>query len=316
MTTKAKKIKKPVEKKSRLKSLNKNFLGKISFNPNYMPYLLCVPVILILVFFFLIPSLTQLSLSFYTYLPPGTIIGKRYEAIFTLENYFRFFTPTYLDTYFWPTIRIMLISTPIALLLSYPVAYSIARSSKKMRKIYLVTTLLALFVGTIARVYSWYVLLGNEGIINEFVTFFGFGQIRFLGTELGVILGAIPGILPYLILVLSASIQNINSDFEDAARSLGADDVDTFTKVTLPLSSQGIISAALLGLLTSSCMLLTPMMLGLGFTKMQGNLIYSVALVSSNYPFSAAASVVLLIMALTISYGVNYLLKSGIKWMK
>lgn len=284
---------------------------------DYAPLLLCAPVIVLLVVFFLIPGLTQLSLSFYKYLPPGTVIGKLYEPAFTLENYARFFTPTYLNGYFWPTIRIMFISTVIALLLSYPVAYSIARSSSRVRKIFMTCTIAAILVGPIVRVYSWLIILGKEGPINNFLAFFGVGRITFLGSELGVIIGTTQFLLAYFILVLSSSIQSINPACEDAARSLGADNTYTFVRITLPQSLPGIISAIILGLTLSATMLETPMVLGFGIVQMQGNLIYNAALGTAiNYPFSAAASVVLIVVALTVSYAVSYVLRHQIKWMR
>jgi len=285
---------------------------------NFTPYLLLAPVILLLVIFFLIPGLTQLSLSFYKYLPPGVVIGKLYEPTFTLENYIRFFSPTYLNGYFWPTIRIMFASTAIALILSYPVAYSIARtSSSKLKKILMAIVIAAILVGPVVRVYSWLIILGNEGPANNVLAFFGFGRIEFLGSELGVIIGTTQFLLAYLILVLLSSIQNINPACEDAARSLGANSIHTFLRITLPQSLPGIISAVVLGLTLSATMLETPLVLGFGIVQMQGNLIYNYSLGSVvNLPFSSAASVVLIVMALTISYGVSYLLKSQIKWAK
>jgi ABC-type spermidine/putrescine transport system permease subunit I len=281
------------------------------------PYIICAPAIILLVFFFLIPAINQLSLSFYKYLPPGTVAGKLYEATFTLENYRQFFTPTYLNDYFYPTIRIMFISTAVALILSYPVAYSMAKSSPRLRKVLITATMAAILVGPIVRVYSWLVILGKYGIIDNFLSILGLGRIGFLGTELGVEIGTTQFLLAYLILVLSVSIQNINPSYEDAARSLGANDAYTFVRITLPLSLPGIISAVLLGLTLSATMLETPMVLGFGITQMQGNLIFNEALGAViNWPFSSAASVVLLIMTLTISYGINYVLKGRIKEMK
>lgn len=283
---------------------------------HYTPYLLCIPVVIFLVFLFLIPVGNQLLLSFYRFLPSGTAIGKFYEPTFTLENYIRFFTTAYLEGYFWPTIRIMLISTVIALILSYSVAYSIARSPLKLKKIYLAMTITAILIGPIAYVYTLLILLGKEGSINNFISFLGFGRITFIGSELGIIIGAIVGLLPYLILVLSSSLQNINPSCEDAARSLGANNTYTFVRITLPQSFPGIISAITLGLILSATMVQIPKVLGYGIVEMQGNLIYDAALLANNYPFSAAASMVLLIMALTINYGISYVLRLKIKWMR
>ena len=292
----------------------KTFLTQLA-GLGFTPYIICAPATILLVFFFLVPAVTQLSMSFFKYIPPGTVMGKFYEPTFTVENYVRFSEPTYVIGYLWPTIKIMFASTILGLVLSYPLAYSIARSSPRSRKIFTTLAVIALLVGPIVRVYSWLIVLGRDGIINDLISFLGFNRIKFLGTELGVIIGTTQFLLAFLIFSLSGSIQNIDPSFEDAARSLGASDVHAFMKVTLPLSLPGISSAVLIGLTLGATMLETPMILGQGITEMQANLVFKEALFL-NYPFAAVASIVLITITLGISYGANYLLKTRIKWMK
>jgi len=294
-----------------MSSISIKFLRRIG-RLGFTPYILCAPAIIILVFFFLFPAVMLLSVSFFKYLPPGTAIGKMYEPTFTLENYMRFFKSAYLDGYLWPTIKVMVTSTIIALILSYPVAYSIARSPPRKRKILTAITIAALLVGPVVRVYSWLVILSRDGIINNFISLLGFNKIEFLGTDLGVIIGTTQFLLAFLIFSLSGSIQNINPSYEDAARSLGANEIYTFIKITLPLSLPGISSAVLLGLTLSATMFETPMVLGQGIVEMLANLVFT-EISFLNFPFASVASVMLLAITLTISYGVNYLLQAKIK---
>jgi ABC-type spermidine/putrescine transport system permease subunit I len=200
------------------------------------------------------------------------------------------------------TVRISLISTLVAMVLGYPLAYTIARSaSARTRRGLLFAVMTMFFVHTIVRAYAWVAVLGRTGPLSSLLEAMGIGPVRLLSNEFAVTVGTIHWLLPFAIMTLIGPIQGVDPALEDASRNLGATELKTFMAVTLPLTFPGIAAAALLSLTAGFGMFVTPMILGGGLVTMLAKFIYEETLFSNNTPVGSAATVILLALATVVS---------------
>lgn len=269
------------------------------------PVLLLVPGLAFLAFFAV--ALFFLGvLSFYKFVP-----AKLWVPTFTIENYWKFLTDKFYLNYLWVTIRISAECTVIALFLSYPVAYFLARTrSTLVRGAILTLVIVSNFTNTVIILYSWLLSLADNGIINGLLLHIGLisAPLRLTYNEFSVVVAMVHWVLPFTIFSLIGSIQNIDPSIEQAAQSLGANKLLTFVRITLPLSIPGIVASVLLSFLGEITSFVIPMVMGGGRFSFISNLIYDKIIFSTNFPFGSAASMILLWLTLLIGYGFNKLL--------
>jgi ABC-type spermidine/putrescine transport system permease subunit I len=258
--------------------------------------LLLLPALAVTVGLFLASLAPTFAFSVYRFVPPAAM-----QRAFTWENYAAFSHPVYLG-YILTTARISVISTVVAMLLGYPLAYSIARSrSATTRRVLLFTVTTMFFVHTIVRAYAWVAVLGRNGPLSTLLQALGVGPLRLLSNEFAVTVGTIHWLLPFAIMTLIGPIQAVDPALEDASRNLGATELKTFTSVTLPLTFPGVTAASLLALTLGFGMFVTPMILGGGLVTMLAKFIYEETLFSNNYPLGSAGTVILLTLATVMS---------------
>ena len=142
----------------------------------------------------------------------------------------------------WQSIVYSLISAFICLLLGYPVAYYIAHCSETTQKILYMLVMLPMCMSFLLRTLAWVGLLQDTGLINRLLQMIGLPQVQLIRTPAAVILGMVYNYLPYMILPLYATIVKIDNRLIEAAEDLGCTPMQTFQKVTLPLSVPGILS--------------------------------------------------------------------------
>lgn len=199
--------------------------------------------------------------------------------------------PPYLR-YIWDTVVLSALTTLLTLVVSYPVAYALARTtSARLRSLLLVLTLAPFFTGAIVRTYAWVLVLGQS-----FIRW----PVKLLFEPSGVLIGLVHFSMPAMILILAAAISHIEPAYERAAASLGASPARVFARVTLPLSLPGIVSGALVVFAWTFSAFATPEMLGGGRVKMIANVVKDLALDSFNWPGSAAFAAVALVLTLLI----------------
>lgn len=259
-------------------------------------------------FFTLFPSLIFLALflsailmlllcSFYKFVQPGI-----FELRFTLDNYICFLTePSYLRV-LYRTIKIAVIATVLSLVIGYPISYIIARSrSPFVRKLCVLTTLISLLSSVLVRLFSWRLILSRTGLINQVLRLLGFSDLHsFLRTESAVTIGLISFLVPFVVLNLAGIIKRIDPDLEAAAKSLGANEVVTFFKITLPLSMPGIVAASLLCYSLGMSAFIIPLMLGGDRAKLIANIIYDQFLFIANFPMGSTGAAILLAISLIV----------------
>ncbi|WP_407649443.1 ABC transporter permease [Brevibacillus composti] len=262
------------------------------------------PILIWMTALFLLPLILIFGVSFFTRSSFGGI-----EAPLTLENYVRFFDPLYLKI-LWVSCVLAFFTTAICLVLGYPFAYIIARSPASWRNILMLLIIVPFWTNSLIRTYAWIVLLRTEGVINTFLLQLGIisQPLPLLYNETAVLIGLVYTMLPFMVLPLYASIEKLDRSLLEASADLGARPLQTFWKVTLPLTAPGIMAGSLLVFIPSLGLFFIPDLMGGSKTVLIGNLIKNQFLTARDWPFGSASSIIL--MALTLLFITAYILIS------
>lgn len=222
-----------------------------------------------------------------------------FEPIFTVSNYWAVFTQSYYLKAAWVTLRMSVVTSALCLLLAYPVAYWLAGTTMRMRKAILIVLMFPLLLSTIVRVYGWIVILGRRGLINQTLIDWGVIErpLNLMYTEWTVVLGLVSILIPYAIINITNTLLTIDPAYREAAAIHSASPWKVFTKVTLPLSKPGIVSAGLIVFSISMSTYLISLLLGGPRVKLLGNIVFD-SISSFNWPQGAALSVVLVMLTL------------------
>lgn len=218
---------------------------------------LLLPAFLLLSVFYITPIVQVLAISF-TEPEPG------------LGNYQRIATNLSVQRVIWTTLRICAITTALALMLGYGLAYAITLASEKARRWWLLCVLVPLWISVLVRAFAWVTLLRRQGLINQ--TLQGAGIIaeplELVWNEFGIIVGMVHYMVPYAVLPMLAAMREIEPRLLAAARGLGASRGQVFRQVFFPLSAPGLVAAGVLVFIFSLGFYITPAILGGGRTLM------------------------------------------------
>ncbi len=252
----------------------------------------------------ILPTLVIFELSLVPGIRPGEIVNP-----IGIDNYFRVFDPVNLKVVF-RSLFFASGTTLICLILGFPVAYWLAHKVKaKWRNFLLLSFILPLWTSSLLRSYAWITILRPTGIINSIITIIGLPSLQILNTEIAVLVGMTYSFLPYMVLILYASLEKLDTQLLDAAADLGAEPKITFLKVTIPQTLPGIIAGCLLVFITSLGDFINPELLGGASSMTISRLIYNQFLgAGRNWGFGSALSMVLIFavsvaIALLIKYG-------------
>jgi putrescine transport system permease protein len=214
----------------------------------------------------------------------------------TFDNYL-FLTE---DNLYWisyfSSIKIAGISTLLCLLLGYPMAYGIARSTPTVRNVLLMLVILPFWTSFLLRVYAWMGLLGKNGVVNGLLSYTGLidAPLEMLYTNGAVYLGIVYTYVPFMILPLYATLEKMDLDLQDAAADLGAKPWQVFVDTTLPLSMPGIIAGSMLVFIPALGEFVVPALLGGIDSLMIGRTLYDEFFVNRDWPLASALATVLL----------------------
>jgi ABC-type spermidine/putrescine transport system permease subunit I len=205
----------------------------------------------------------------------------------------------------WITVRIAVIVTAVTLLLSYPVAYFLATTTRVYAALGFALVILPLWTSILVRTYAWMVLLGRNGVVNKSLIALGAIEepLPLLHNELGVVIGMVHVLMPYMVLPIYAAMRRVDLDLLQAAEGLGAGTFRIFRRVFLPLSAQGIYAGCILVFVLSLGFFITPALLGGGRVIMIAVLIEQQVREVLNWPFASALATVLLVATMAI-YGI------------
>lgn len=203
----------------------------------------------------------------------------------------------YVNTYL-NSIKIAFFSTILCLLLGYPMAYAIIRSSPTTKNILLLLIILPFWTSFLLRVYAWMGILADQGTVNSFLIWLGVidQPIRMLYSTFAVYVGIVYSYLPFMILPLYANMEKLDMTLHEAAADLGARPVHTFLTVTLPLTLPGIIAGSLLVFIPATGEFVIPDLLGGGNVLMIGRVLYSEFNANTDWPVASAVAIALLLV--------------------
>ena len=254
------------------------------------------PTVLWLSFFFVVPLLIVVAVSFASRTPYGQVIFD-----WTLGNYARFTETLYLSI-FLDTLIVALITTVLTILLGYPLAYFIAQLPQKWQQPGLILVMIPFWINFLIRSYAWVIILRTQGVLNTILLKFGLIEqpLQMLYNEVAVMLGMVYALLPFMVLPIYVSIEQLDHRLLEAASDLGASPFTAFRKVTLPLTMPGIAAGTILVFISSLGMFVVPDVMGGAKSALIGNLIQNQFLSARDWPFGGALSIVLALLSLVL----------------
>lgn len=224
---------------------------------------------------------------------------------FTLEHYAKFFTDPDFLIVLWRSLLIALKTTVICLLLGYPIAYFISRSSEKVQNLLVLVITIPMWINMLVRTYAWIGLLSEGGLIQRLFSLFGFGSGELLYTEGAVLLGMVYNFLPFMVLQINTSLCKMDHSLLEASSDLGANPRQTFIKVTLPMSLPGVINGITLVFLPAVSSFFIPKLLGGGQYFLIGNLIENQFITVGEWNFGSAISMIMAVIMMLLMMAVR-----------
>lgn len=252
------------------------------------PVLLVAPLVLYILAFYALPLVSMLLRSVA-------------DPIWTLENYRRLLGDTVFLHVFWTTLRTAFVVTIGCLLLGYPVALALSRLQRAAASAVLIVVLLPFWTSVLVRSYTWMVLLGRKGLVNETLIATGLidAPLKLLNTPLAVHIAMIHILLPYMILPIASVLRQIDGALPRAAAGLGAAPWRVFVQIVLPLSMPGVAAGALLFFVLSLGFYITPALVG-GPRDLMLSMLIAQQVDLLNWPYAACLSATLLAATLLI----------------
>lgn len=219
---------------------------------------------------------------------------------FTYANYSKFFSGLYIKVIF-NSIKLAFIATILCLVLGFPSAYALSNiEDTKKRTIYVLLFIIPLWTNFLLRTYSWMGIFREQGVINQLFLYLGLIKVplKFLYNDYAVIAGMVYNFLPFMVLPIYTAIINIDREFIDVARDLGAKGKDLYLKVIIPLSFSGIVSGCIMVFMPSVTTFIISDLLGGSQKVLVGNLIQREFLQSRNWESGSAISIIMLVIML------------------
>jgi putative spermidine/putrescine transport system permease protein len=247
--------------------------------------LMLTPGLLLLLAFFVWPLLGIAGRSVYT----THITLVQYKEILTDPVYFDVIVATF---------RISGTVTLICAIISYPVAYILAHARSRMRNLLLIAVILPYFTSVMVRTYAWIVLLGRDGLVNQYLRMLGLSRVELLYNETGILIGMSYVLLPLMILTLLAVMRGIDQRLIAAALGLGGNQWYAFRRIFLPLSLPGLAGGMLLVFILSVGFYITPALMGGSENITISMLIQNEVETTINWSFASALGLMLLAVTL------------------
>ena len=235
------------------------------------------------------------------YYPLGKLLSlSLFDPHLTLKYYWRIVSvPAYRDLV-WTTTRIALVTTGVAIMLAYPVAYVLTTLRGRLYRVALFIVLIPLWTSALIRAYAWIIMLGRNGVVNTALLATGVihQPLPLVFNSIGVYVGMVQILLPYAILPIHATLRNIDSALLRAGNSLGAAPITGFLTIYLPLSMGGVFAAGLLVFILAFGSFIIPSLLGGLRDTMIAVYVQNEIGERLNWGFGAALSVVMLVLVI------------------
>ncbi|HVY15014.1 MAG TPA: ABC transporter permease [Rhodopila sp.] len=245
----------------------------------------CVPVILFLAMFFIVPLAANLA---------------RTDAP---QGWFFYYQKLLYDPYYagvlWETVKVSLITTLACLVVGYPVSYFMVRHAGRWNALIVFCIVAPLLTSIIMRTFGWRVLLARKGLLNTLLMDIGLvtRPENLADDRIAVYIGLVHVLVPFMVLSITAVLQGVDVKLEESARVLGAGRSRTFLHVTLPLSIEGIATGCILVFVITNGSFLTMLLLGGSKITTLSLLIYQQFTTTEDIGFAAAMGNILILVA-------------------
>jgi putrescine transport system permease protein len=256
-----------------------------------------------LLLFFALPFAIVLKISFSSaaiaippYEPTFNYVDEALNIFLNFGNYLLLMDDSLYYMAYLSSLKTAFVATLGCLLLGYPMAYAIARAPARIQTVLLLLVLLPSWTSFLIRVYAWMGLLSNNGLINNFLMWIGLisEPIQMLNTNFAVYVGIVYAYLPFMILPLYATLVKLDMSLLEAASDLGSSTINTFWKITLPLSKSGVIAGSMLVFIPAVGEFVIPELLGGPDSLMIGKILWQEFFNNRDWPVASALAIVML----------------------
>ncbi|MFT0865356.1 ABC transporter permease subunit [Pseudomonas sp. CAM1A] len=253
--------------------------------------------------FFMLPFFIVLKISFAeadVAIPPYTEIYTYLEGkvqlVLNLANYGLLTEDELYIAAYLGSLKVAFFSTLLCLLIGYPMAYAISKARKESQTVLLLLIMMPTWTAILIRVYAWMGILSNNGLLNSFLLWLGLidQPLQILNTNLAVYIGVVYSYLPFMILPLYANLVKHDESLLEAASDLGSSTFNSFWKITVPLSKNGIIAGCMLVFIPVVGEFVIPELLGGPETLMIGKVLWQEFFNNRDWPVASALAVVML----------------------
>lgn len=223
---------------------------------------------------------------------------------FTFRNFRKIFEPVYLNVFF-KSLKLGIITTAICVVMGYPMAYFISKTSEGIQNILILLVTIPMWINTLLRTYAWISLLSDNGLVNSFFKLLGINQMTMMYTDFSVIMGLVCDLLPFMVIPIHTSLTKMDYSMVEAAADLGANKFKTFTKVIFKLSLPGVINGITMVFLLSISTFVIPKLLGGAQYTLIGNLIEQQFISVGDWNFGSAISLILAVIIIMLMRFMN-----------
>ncbi|MDR2306559.1 MAG: ABC transporter permease subunit [Paucimonas sp.] len=253
--------------------------------------------------FFMLPFFIVLKISFAeadVAIPPYTeiytYVESKLQVVLNLANYGLLTEDELYISAYLGSLKVAFFSTLLCLLIGYPMAYAISKARKETQTVLLLLIMMPTWTAILIRVYAWMGILSNNGLLNSFLLWLGLidQPLQILNTNLAVYIGVVYSYLPFMILPLYANLVKHDESLLEAASDLGSSTFNSFWKITVPLSKNGIIAGCMLVFIPVVGEFVIPELLGGPETLMIGKVLWQEFFNNRDWPVASALAVVML----------------------
>jgi len=264
---------------------------------NPKSYVKGIPIVVWLLFLVILPFVFTIAMSFYE--SKGLVIEKTW----TLKNYKLFFKDPIYSRILFKSVMLALTVSILSIIAAFPVAYMVLFKLKKGRNILFMMSIIPLWISYLVRIIAWRAILGNKGVINSILLSIGIVKEPlniFLYNKFAIAITLTYICIPFVFIPVYTALEKIPRNIMDAASDLGANEVNTFIIVVLPLSLPGLITGFTFSFIIALGDYIIPIQLGGTQGIMFGNLIWSQFGFAFNWPFGSALGLILFVISVTI----------------
>ena len=253
--------------------------------------------------FFMLPFFIVLKISFAeadVAIPPYTeiysYVDQKIQLLLNLGNCAMLGDDELYIAAYLGSLKMAFFSTLLCLLIGYPMAYAIANARKEMQTVLVLLIMMPTWTAILIRVYAWMGILSNNGLLNGFLMSMGWisEPLQILNTNIAVYIGIVYSYLPFMILPLYANLVKHDTSLLEAASDLGSSTFNSFWKITVPLSKNGIIAGCMLVFIPVVGEFVIPELLGGPETLMIGKVLWQEFFNNRDWPVASALAVVML----------------------